>query len=128
MLCRYCQYPQELTLCLECPARLTQIQLLSHEYKIAGKVEFVVGMLEGSSGSGPGSSAATAAGKAVWRRLGFLSFDTNERSNFSARELKSVALNGVQAQLLRVIIHRCHTNAANPCGQVGAARSDGQPP
>lgn len=108
--------------------RLTQIQLLSHEFKIAGRLEFVVGTLEGSSASGPAGSAAGAAGKAVWRRLGFLSFDTNEHSSFSARELKSVALSGVHAQLLRIIIHRCHANAANFYGQVGAAGPRRQAP
>ena len=128
-LCRFCQYPQELTLRLEAAARLTQIQLLSHEFKIVGKVELLVGTFEGPGGgamSGNGSvgipaPSATAAdpSKATWRRLGFLAFDTNEGSGFSARELKSVALNGVPAQLLRLVIHRCHANAANAYGQVG---------
>jgi hypothetical protein len=31
---RYCAYPQEITLRLDVPARVQQIQILSHEYKV----------------------------------------------------------------------------------------------
>jgi hypothetical protein len=106
------------------------VQLLSHEFKIAAKVELLVGTFEGglaalAAGAGPGGGAAVAAldpAKASWRRLGFLSFDANERSSFTARELKSVALNGTPAHLLRLVFHRCHANAANIHSQVGVAR------
>ncbi|KAL4423299.1 hypothetical protein ABPG77_004568, partial [Micractinium sp. CCAP 211/92] len=76
---RFSQYPQDLTLRLEAPARLAQIQLLSHEFKIAAK------------------------------------------SSYSARELKSVALSGTPAHLLRLVFHRCHANAANIYGQARAS-------
>jgi centrosomal protein CEP104 len=109
---------------------LTQIQLLTHEFKIAAKLELIVGTFEGLSNSphADGALGASAASglalasldpsKATWRRLGFLSFDTNERSGFAARELKSVALNNVHAHLLRLVIHKCHANAANAFSQV----------
>ena len=71
----------------------------------------------GSEGAG-GSGAEAVA----WRRLGFLSFDPNERSQFAARELKSVALAGPEAGLVRLVIHRCHANALNPQGQVRRRR------
>lgn len=32
--CRFCTYPQEVVLRLEEPAKLEQIQILSHEYKV----------------------------------------------------------------------------------------------
>jgi hypothetical protein len=123
---RFGQYPQELTLALDAPARLAQIQLLSHEFKIAAKVELLVAGPEGlgngnagTAGSGGGLEAGKGGGGApAWRRLGFLSFDSNERSSFTARELKSVALNGTPASLLRLVFHRCHANAANIYGQV----------
>ncbi|KAL4436783.1 hypothetical protein ABPG75_003922 [Micractinium tetrahymenae] len=123
---RFSQYPQDLTLRLEAPARLAQIQLLSHEFKIAAKVELLVGTFDGATGAAAGLAAPGAPlppasadpAKAAWRRLGFLSFDTNEKSSYSARELKSVALNGTPAHLLRLVFHRCHANAANIYGQV----------
>jgi centrosomal protein CEP104 len=51
------------------------------------------------------------------RRLGYLSFDSNERSNHQARELKSVHVT-VDAQLVRLVIHRCHVNKLNIYNQV----------
>jgi hypothetical protein len=129
---RFSQYPQELTLRLEGAARLAQVQLLSHEYKIAAKVELLVGTFEGglaavAAGAGPRGAAAAAVdpAKASWRRLGFLSFDSNERSSFTARELKSVALSGTPAHLLRLVFHRCHANAANIHSQVGVLGGSG---
>ena len=115
--CRHCQYPQELTLRLEQPARLAQVQLLSHEFKIAGRLELLVA---GGEQQPPQQQQQqrSGGGKDGWRRLGFLSFDSNERSGFAARELKSVALAGTPAQLLRLVLHRCHANAANAYGQV----------
>jgi hypothetical protein len=53
----------------------------------------------------------------LWRRLGGLSLDNNERSNFQARELKNVQLHA-DAVYLRLVIHRCHVNKLNIYNQV----------
>lgn len=55
--------------------------------------------------------------QAALKRLGYLSFDSNERSNHQARELKSVHVN-VQAYYVRLTIHRCHVNKLNIYNQV----------
>lgn len=118
---RFSQYPQELVLRLEAPARLTAIQLLAHEFKIPAKVELVVGTFEGG-GAAPASAAPTGGdpSKATWRRLGFVSFDSNQHTGFTARELKSAALQGVPAHLLRISFARCHANPLNLYSQVGS--------
>ena len=92
---------------LEHSSRLQQIQLLSHEYKIAGKIELQV------------ASSLTLPDKTPYEftRLGFLSFDTNDRTNFAARELKSVTLPDVEATVVKLIIHRCHANTMNTHSQ-----------
>jgi hypothetical protein len=82
---------------------------LAPTLQIAAKVEIHVGML-------PEGTQDPAA--AQWKRLGHLSFDPNERSQLSARELKSVVLSGVPAQLVRFQIARCHMNQLNVYGQV----------
>ena len=41
---RFSKFPQELVLRLAHPARVHQIQLLSHEYKIATKIELFTGL------------------------------------------------------------------------------------
>ena len=63
---------------------------------------------------------------AQWKRLGHLSFDSNERSQLSARELKSVVLNGVPAQLVRFQMLRCHANRLNLYSQVSGALQYGE--
>ncbi|KAG7668381.1 putative Centrosomal protein of 104 kDa [Nannochloris sp. 'desiccata'] len=100
-------FPQHLTLQLEHPSRLQQIQLLSHEYKIAGKIELQVAS----------SSTSTDKSPQEFTRLGFLSFDPNDRTNYAARELKSVTLPDVEATAVKLIIHRCHANTMNTHSQ-----------
>ena len=59
--------------------------------------------------------------QAAWKRLGSMSFDSNERSKFQARELKSVQVD-VVAQLLKVVVHTPHANDFNKHQQVHAAK------
>jgi centrosomal protein CEP104 len=78
----------------------------------------------------PPSSAAAAADQqqqlgpdgapaiTAMRRLGYLTFDANERSGHQARELKSVHVS-VDAAALRLVVHRCHVNKLNIYNQVG---------
>jgi len=71
--------------------------------QIASKVELHVGVTSGES--------------LVWKRLGSFSFDSNERSKLKARELKSVTVS-VQAQFIRIVLQRCHSNTQNVYKQV----------
>ena len=67
---QFCEYPQEIGLAFEDgPAQLSQLQILSHQSKIATKIELFVG-----EGETYDSSA--------FRRLGYLSLDSNERSSY----------------------------------------------
>jgi centrosomal protein CEP104 len=67
---KFSEYPQEIGLALDGgEARLTQVQILSHQSKIASKVEIFIGT---------GSSYRTAE----FKRLGYLSLDSNERSQY----------------------------------------------
>lgn len=55
--------------------------------------------------------------RCIMRRLGHLSFDSNERSQHQARELKSVQVNAT-ALLIRFVLHKCHINQLNIYNQV----------
>jgi len=102
----FCPYPQEIGLAL-IPGlvQLSQLQILSHESKIATKIDVYVGT---------GDSYESCD----FKRLGHLSLDENERSEFAARELKSVFV-GKQGQFLKLCIHKCHLNRHNIYNQVG---------
>jgi len=102
---RFCEFPQELGLALTQPGRLTQVQLLSHQCKIATKIELYVG-------NGPSYADAN------WRRLGYLSLDDNSRSDYQARELKSVYIDAA-GSFLKLLVHKCYMNKHNIFNQVG---------
>jgi hypothetical protein len=84
--------------------------------QIPTKIEVFVGYA-GPAAAPDADPAAMAAAVSNLRRLGYLSFDSNERSNHQARELKSVHVS-VEAQLVRLLIHRCHVNKLNIYNQV----------
>lgn len=103
---RFCSYPQEIGLeLIGGAARLSQIQLLSHQSKISSKVEIFIGQ-------GPSYHAAD------FQRLGYLSLDSNERSNYQARELKTVFVDCF-GSFVRLIVNENHVNKQNIYNQVG---------
>lgn len=103
---RFCEYPCEIGFELEPgDARISQVQILSHQSKISTKIEIFVGQ---------GTSYHTAS----FKRLGYLSLDSNERSSFQARELKTVYLDHI-GRYVRFLVHQCYTNKYNMFNQVG---------
>lgn len=80
------------------------MQILSHQSKIATQIELFVGH---------GDSYESAQ----FRRLGYLSLNSNERSKYQARELKSVYVNA-PGQYLRMLVHKCYINEVNLFNQV----------
>ena len=52
------------------------------------------------------------------RRLGFVSLDSNERSSYQARELKSVNLGEEEVTFVKLLLHQCHHNELNAHNQV----------
>lgn len=103
---RFCQYPQQLGFeILDGPVKINQIQILSHQSKISSKLEIFIGN---------GNSYDTAD----FKRLGYLSLDSNERSSYKARELKTVFVDHV-GQYVKVLVNKNHVNKLNTYNQVG---------
>ncbi|PFH32132.1 hypothetical protein BESB_020730 [Besnoitia besnoiti] len=107
----HCAYPQEIGLALEGPSQIKFFQLLSHETKIARKIELWVANAPSPSSlrqaspspplvaasppsSSPPAVSALAEGyhRAHFTRLGYLRLSSNVASRHRARELKSVNL------------------------------------
>lgn len=105
---RFCDYPQEIIIQFLSPIRIRQIQFLSHQCKIASRIE-LFSFLQDS---------VYPSNDLKWIKLGFLSLDPNERSNFQSRELKSVFLDAPCIQL-KMHFHKCHMNRYNLFNQVG---------
>jgi centrosomal protein CEP104 len=53
-----------------------------------------------------------------FNRLGYLSLESNEKSGYQARELKSVYVDAFSL-LLKIVLHKCHVNKFNLYNQVG---------
>ena len=102
----FCEYPQEIGLqFIDGNVQLSQVQLLSHQSKISTRIELYMG-------TGPEYM------RCQFTRLGYLSLDSNERSAFKARELKSVYLKS-KGVFMKLLLHKCHINALNLHNQVG---------
>ncbi len=103
---RYCEYPQEIGFEIEGGvAKLSQVQILSHQSKISTKIEVFIG-----NGSDYHS--------AKFKRLGYMSLDSNERSGYQARELKTVYVES-EGRYVRFVVHQCYINKYNMFNQVG---------
>jgi len=78
--CRFGEYPQEIGIAfVDGAVNVSQIQLLSHQSKIATRIELFVG-------------TGNDYYEAQFTRLGYLSLDSNERSQYKVR--RSAALAG----------------------------------
>ena len=98
---RWADERQELVLRFEGRVELQQVQLLSHQFKIASRVELFIG-----SPSAGAPVPSTGYDGVHFSRLGHFSLDINERSNFQARELKTVYVpQGTQGTHLRLVLH-----------------------
>jgi centrosomal protein CEP104 len=106
---RYCHYPQELVLKLLSTARIRKIQLLSHHYMIASRVDLAVERLPDNNSSSLDHAAFT--------HLGHISLADNKSTHFKSRELKSVNVDAV-GQLVRLVFHHNHINNLNLYNQV----------
>jgi centrosomal protein CEP104 len=107
---RFCEYPQELTIQFFAPVRIRHIQFLSHESRISSRIDLFVSLPEFNQ------PLSNTEGK--YNKLGFLTFDSNERSAFQARELKSVYVD-TPCLTMKILMHKCHSNKHNMFNQIG---------
>uniref|UniRef100_A0A672V5F9 Centrosomal protein of 104 kDa n=1 Tax=Strigops habroptila TaxID=2489341 RepID=A0A672V5F9_STRHB len=105
---RLCQYPQEIVLQLVERCRIRKLQLLAHQYMISSKIEFYI------SESLPEYFAPYQSER--FHRLGYVPLSDNEKTDFKARELKSVYMDAV-GQYLKLIFHKNYVNKYNLYGQ-----------
>ncbi|KAI8073361.1 hypothetical protein BC940DRAFT_291149 [Gongronella butleri] len=116
-------FPQDLIIHLACgPARITKIQVLSHHYKIATKIDVYIGLLKEPSddmASVPTDDDDDDDDTLIeFTRLGYVCFDSNARAQYRARELKSIKINA-DGEYIRLVVRQCHQNRLNTYNQVG---------
>ena len=97
-------YPIELLIDLSTIVELDTLQFVSHQFKIASRVDLYV-----------------AGEDRRFQALGSFQFSDNSQTNYSAREFKSVLLSGIRARFLKLSIPGCHVTPSNTANQVGLA-------
>lgn len=109
---RYCSYPQEIIIQLNNPARLTQINLTIHETKIPSKIDCVYFFPKQKE------DFNININNIPFIELGSITPNTNEKTNFRAREFKKIQINK-NAYFIKFILHKNYINLHNKCNQVG---------
>jgi centrosomal protein CEP104 len=106
---RFCLFPLEIVIQFEKRTLLNKVQLLSHQYLIASKIELFIGDTPDGSGSFE---------TAKYTRLGFIELSSNERTEHKARELKSIHVDA-EGTFLKFVMHKNYVNKLNLYNQVG---------
>jgi hypothetical protein len=109
-----CKYPQEMILEFTEPIQLRQVQILSHAFKIATKIDFSV-FIPNTNVQLPLSIPLPLI---KFSKLNTTILDNNKRSEYKVGECKSVFLN-CPALYLKLTFHKCHKNVLNKFNQVG---------
>ena len=108
---RFCQSPQVIVIEFTRGAvELRKVQILSHQFKIARQIDLHAGMCP--------QGVHPSLQHAKWKKLGHLKLNSNERSNYMARELCSVYVK-CTAVYLRLVIGAHFPNEMNIFDQVG---------
>lgn len=109
---RFCKYPQELIIKFNIPGRLKQINLILHETKIPSKIDFYYFFPENEN------SLKIELNKMPFVRLGYITPNTNEKTNFKAREFKKIHVDQ-NVLFLKFVLHKNFLNLQNKYNQVG---------
>ncbi len=97
---KFCLFPSELTIQFEKRINLKKVQLLSHQFLIASKIEFYIGDC-------PDDDVNYQSAK--YTRLGYVELSPNVRTDFKARELKSVHVDA-EGTFLKFVLHKNFVN------------------
>ncbi|CEP16010.1 hypothetical protein [Parasitella parasitica] len=119
------EYPQDLIIhLLSGTSRISKVQILSHHFKIATRIDVYIGVLKDPKDVLEEFAPDTPPSEdednmlVEFTKLGHVCFDNNARAQYRARELKSIKIN-VDGEFVRLVIRNCHRNRLNTYNQVG---------
>jgi centrosomal protein CEP104 len=107
---RFCLYPIDLIIQFSKKVTVKKVQLLSHQSLIASKIEFYIGDCT--------DAESVDFQQAKYTRLGYVELSSNERTDYKARELKSVHLDA-EGTFIKFVLHKNFVNRLNVYNQVG---------
>lgn len=109
---KFCSYPQELIIQLNHPGRLKQLNIILHETKIPSKIDFYYFF------PSKASDLKIDLNKIPFVKLGYITPNKNEKTNFKAREFKKIHIDQ-NVFYLKFVLHKNYLNLPNKYNQVG---------
>ena len=108
--------PIEIGLQFDGRVKVSSVTLTAHQHLIPTSVELLVGAVVQRASASSSQTSHTQADyvSATFQRLGFTRLDSNERSDFRAREVKTVHVNEATGHFLKLIVNAAHVNPRNP--------------
>ncbi|OAF67288.1 hypothetical protein A3Q56_04880 [Intoshia linei] len=106
---RYCVYPQTVIIQLNEPVRIRKIQILSHQYIVASKIELFTGNVEVKYDQVSYESAHFV-------RLGYVTMTDTHDAQISGRELKSINVDTI-GMFIKFVLHKNYLNEKNVYNQ-----------
>ena len=100
------QYPIESVIDLKGKFILTGLEIASHQYLIPRRVDLY------------GTRSEILDQNCVWESIGFFTFNSNQRSQWQARELKRIKIDSCKYRYLRIAFQDCHQAPLNYYSQV----------
>jgi len=114
---RFSQFPQEIYIQFTQPVLLRQINLVIHEKNIPSQIKFYTYFPENNN------DFIENYHNNNYKYIGFIKMDTNERSQFKARESRKVFVNA-KSIFLKIQLGKNYTNQYNTFDQVGLMNLD----
>ena len=114
---RFSQFPQEIYIQFTQPVLLRQINMVIHEKNIPSQIKFYTYYPENNN------DIIENYHNNHYKYIGFIKMDTNERSQFKARESRKVYVN-TKSLFLKIQLGKNYTNQYNAFDQVGIMKLD----
>ena len=114
---RFSQFPQEIYIQFSQPVLLRQINMVIHEKNIPAQIKFYSYFPESNN------EIIDNFHNVHYKYIGFIKMDTNERSQFRARESRKVYVN-TKAIFFKIELGKNYTNEYNMFNQVGLMNLD----
>jgi centrosomal protein CEP104 len=111
----FCKYPQEIIFQLNKPSKLYQINITLHETKIPTKIDFYYFYPDPKKEKE--KHTKIDLNNIPFLKLGFITPNSNEKTNFKAREFQKVIINQ-NVLFIKFVLHKNYINLQNKYNQV----------
>ena len=113
----FCKYPQEIIIQLNKPSKLFQINITLHQSKIPTKIDFYYFYPEEKKQNENNKYEKFNLNNIPFLKLGFITPNSNQKTNFKAREFQKIKINQ-NVLFIKFVLHKNYINLENKYNQV----------